>query len=317
MKKLSLLIIAYQRPNFLRETLANLPPYVDEVFISLDYPANLTSETNDRHLEIIDLVAKFQSDFQGKTKFFSRSSNVGCSAAVVSSCDWFYSHVDYGAVLEDDCIPSSDFFDLILGAKDHIKDELKILLACGHQVAPAHILGESWALSNYPLIWGWGTSAEKWLVMKSLILSRDFEKATRKKMANLDMKTFCFFRAGARRSFQGYMDAWDAPLLFGMLANGYSAILPPRNLIKNVGNDSVAVHTIGNSKWLNAEVEPIDFDFSCPTIKPKMELWLNKKYFRISFRHIFSTKVTYLLDLVRKPKYGNLSARISSARIDN
>lgn len=316
MKKLPLLIVAYQRPDSLNKILRGLPVFVDEVFISVDYPKDFTIESSARFLEIITLVSEFDKNFEGKVNLHTRTENVGCSAAVVSSCDWFFSRVNYGAILEDDCIPSDDFFELVIGAEEYVVAESKILLVCGHQVVPKDILGDSWALSRFPLIWGWGTSASKWEVMKSLIVAGEFTGSNPGNV-EIDLKTFSFFQAGARRSQHGYMDAWDAPLAFGMIANDYKAILSPRNLISNVGSDSVAVHTSGKSRWLNTSVETITFDYLPPVESRAMEEWLVRNYYKIRIRHLLTTKITLLLDLLRAPRFGNLSNRISKARISN
>ena len=316
MKKLPLLIVAYQRPDFLRKILGELPAFVSEVYISVDFPKDLTPQSSARFLEIIKVVSDFNENFEGKTIIHTRTENVGCSAAVVSSCDWFFSQVNYGAILEDDCIPSQNFFEFVLGAENYLVADSKILLVCGHQVVPKEIIGDSWAIGRFPLIWGWGTSALKWKVMKSLIVSGDFVSSNPGNI-KIDLKTFSFFQAGARRSHDGYMDAWDAPLAFGMIANNYRAILPPRNLIRNVGNDSVAVHTTGKSRWLNTSVEPIAFHYSSPVDSQAMEEWLVRRYYKIRLRHLLTTKITRLLDLLRTPRFEKLPDRISKARISN
>lgn len=152
--------------------------------------------------------------------------------------------------------------------------------------------------------------------MKSLIISGNISQAINKK-PKLKRREFSFFYAGARRSRNGYMDAWDAPLLFGMLLNGYKAILPPRNLINNVGNDDVAVHTSKKSRWVNLEPESIQSQNEVPRESNMIDRWLITNYFKIRFRHVLSTRITWFFDLMRKPKYEKLAIRISNARIGN
>jgi hypothetical protein len=39
-----------------------------------------------------------------------RTDNLGCRAAVAGAIDWFFEQVEYGVILEDDCLPHLDFF---------------------------------------------------------------------------------------------------------------------------------------------------------------------------------------------------------------
>ena len=314
MEKLPLLLIAYQRPENLMRILSGLPTFVDEIFISLDYPSVSTLESNARFLEIQNLIEDFQIEFKGNINLHVRTANVGCSANVVSSCDWFFSHVQFGAILEDDCLPSMEFFELVNGAKKYLESEPEILLVSGHQVAPNEISGNTWSLSKFPLIWGWATTAAKWETMKSLIVSEHY-LGKNSNISRIDLRTSSFFKAGARRSHKGYMDAWDAPLAYGMLVNNFKSILPPRNLIRNVGFDSVAVHTSEKSKGLNQSWESLEFEYSEPRELYLLDNWIEKNYFVVRYRHVFTTRITRLLDMFQKAKLENLAVRVLKARI--
>jgi len=48
-------------------------------------------------------------DWECDVKTLFREQNIGCKRAVSSAIDWFFSHVEEGIILEDDCMPDRCF----------------------------------------------------------------------------------------------------------------------------------------------------------------------------------------------------------------
>ena len=61
-----------------------------------------------------------------------------------------------------------------------------------------------------------------------------------------------YWLEGARRAYQGYVDVWDTALVALINSGPFFTLLPPTNLISNIGNDSVATHTGEDTLWTNA-----------------------------------------------------------------
>lgn len=68
-------------------------------------------------------------------------TNKGCSASILSGVDWISSEIENSCVLEDDCIPSSDFFPYVRDALNVVEKNPKVLLVSGNQFVPALITG--------------------------------------------------------------------------------------------------------------------------------------------------------------------------------
>ena len=123
-----------------------------------------------------------------------------------------------------------------------------------------------------------------------------------------------YWREGARRAFEGYVDVWDTPLVYVINKGSYFSLLPPTNLISNIGNDSVATHTRNDGVWTNATQN--DFskeDFGVPSVNVEADLWLKKNLYKIRFRHLFSTSFTKIKDKFRNPKFEQLTTRWARA----
>jgi hypothetical protein len=306
-KTFAVLIVGYQRVDAIRSILEQcLAAEVRNVLLSLDFPKVVTTETLGNNARIRNLVVEYETKFDS---FLSRflDVNIGCSANVLSSCDWAFNQYEAVAVLEDDCKPSLGFFEFCEDSKGFLKKNNHTLLACGTQFVPVAERGSFSVLSKYALTWGWFTNADHWKAIKSEIGLLSHERGMNLNSFNYER---VYWREGARRAYQGYVDVWDTALLAVINQGPYFALLPPSNLITNIGNDSVATHTGADKMWTNAAPEKYELeDFGIPAVNLKVDLWLKENLYKISFRHLFSTRITRIRDFFRKPKLDELLKR--------
>jgi len=280
---------------------------IDKIYVAIDGPAKQTSRHDvDSCIAIANRFKKKYPNF-----IFTKISefNLGAAASVLSACDWVFTQEEFAVIIEDDCLPTEDFFIWIRDSKKYLTNDKKILLISGNQFAPSEITRSLPCLSKYPLIWGWATSKSKWKIIASLIL--DF-KQINKKVKGDSYIEYCFWRSGARRSLEGYIDAWDIPLAYIFNQIGAKALLPASNLVSNIGGDSHATHTRGFSKWLEFPTQNYTKFRTKPIQNIEIDQWYRKNLYNISFRHIFSTKISWLFDKlgVREKVRSNLIDRI-------
>src|SRR4051812_35098447 len=78
-----------------------------QLFVAADGPrkGNKTDDAKCREARSIIKV-----DWPCELKTLYREENLGCRRAVSSGISWFFSLVEEGIVLEDDCLPHPDFF---------------------------------------------------------------------------------------------------------------------------------------------------------------------------------------------------------------
>lgn len=316
--ELALLVIAYLRPDNLEFILDTaIDAGVKIIYISIDYPKNPTKDNLELHNQVISVARKYRNCSQYTIHIVEREFNVGCSAAVLSSCDWFFNNVEKGIVLEDDCIPTSDFFEYCRDALKIVQNDEGIWIACGTQFAPRS-LSHTWVLSKYPLTWGWATTSIKWKEM-SASLRESEGKLPRFKSRNISFPEAIYWDAGALRATRGISDAWDTPLVQKMLLNSKLAILPNVSLVSNIGNDEFATHTHGSSIGLKQETGKYTRSDYLPIVNTDVDYWLKKRFYRIRIRHILTTRVTYLIDALQSRNRHNLSleSRWENAKIEN
>ena len=91
------------------------------------------------------------------------SENMGCDQRVSSGLDWVFQHCDRAMVLEDDCVPSPEFFTFCAEMLEHYKDDLRIMHVSGDNFQDGQWRGDgSYYFSHYTHSWGWGTWSRAW-----------------------------------------------------------------------------------------------------------------------------------------------------------
>ena len=309
----SALIIAYRRHENVSRLIHILSKKgINRIYVAIDCnspsdPASLLDVK-----KTIDVTMEASRRMPGQIRMAVHSENVGCSAAVLSACDWFFENEEFGVILEDDCIPAEEFFSYANHARNIIETNSNVWLFCGTQFASQEKSEDSWSLSRYALIWGWGTSKRNWNEIRSS-LKEEFLRILSKEISFVEKQ---YWNAGASRSSSGVVDAWDNVLIHRMLTLGKKSILPKYALVSNVGNDLAATHTVGKSPWLRIETGSFDLPKTGPIDNSGLDQWLKAKVYRIYIRHILTTRITHFFDFIsgHRNRAENLVIRWENAR---
>lgn len=291
----ALLVLGYLRPTNLARILSIAESSgISSIYISIDAPKVLTQQTSAIHDDVVRISKEYAQKSGLDVRVMVRNQNVGCASAVLSSCDWFFSNEEWGVVLEDDCIPSPDFFKFVQDSLLHIESDNDIWMVCGTQFAPPELC-DVWQKSTYALTWGWATTRDRWHDMTFALRLRE---SNLERGSNANLAECCYWNAGAKRAFAGFSDAWDTPLLQRMKINNKYALLPRQALVTNIGNDRFAVHTHGDSIGLNQSLGRYQRTSNPPQTNEAMDNWLRDHFYKIRSRHILTTKFTSLLDFL-------------------
>jgi hypothetical protein len=293
----AVLIIAYRRTVEIERILQECQENnIKKIYVALDGPKAGDIDGEKDNKAIRELVTNYQKNYSGVITTLFRDQNVGCAAACLSACDWVFENEEYAIVLEDDCIPSPDFFEFARASINPLNSDSNIWLACGTQFAPKDIHNDSWSLSTYALIWGWLTSRANWQEISSAIrIGNPISKIN-----STTPWERIYWNQGSRRAYSGWKDVWDTILLQQMIANNKYAILPNEPLITNVGNDSSATHTVENSPWLHLNLGKFNAPQNPPAISTTADKWLYSKFYKIALRHLVTTRITHLRDFMNK-----------------
>ena len=174
-----------------------------------------------------------------------RDTNLGCREAVSSAVNWFFEQEEEGIILEDDCLPSSDFFSFCKAMLHTYRHDSRIGHICGSNFQLGQKRGDgSYYFSRIPHVWGWASWRRAWKGYDVNISTFPEFKSSRlmegipafSEFSEQWLNTF-------ERVYKDNFDTWDYQYTYHHLVNNRLAIIPNSNLIKNIGFDEQATHT--------------------------------------------------------------------------
>jgi len=181
------------------------------------------------------ILSSIDWDCEVKTLF--RDENLGCKRAVSSAIDWFFSHVEEGIILEDDCVPDQSFFPFCQELLERYRDDRRIMMISGMNYLFNKIeIRESYYFSRYYPIWGWATWKRAWSCYD--INMSEWPKVGSERYLN---QVYChnkivnFLQDIFAKAHSNQIDTWDIQWFFTCIINYSLAICPKYNLISNIG----------------------------------------------------------------------------------
>lgn len=285
------LLIAFNRPNFTEKVFKEIrKARPKKLFVVVDGPRN--EEERRKVEEVRKIVSNI--DWPCKVKKLIRQKNLGCRKAESSAIDWFFENVKQGIVLEDDCLPSQDFFKFCEEMLEKYRDDKRIMHISGN-----NFLGNwrrdkySYYFSKYPFSWGWASWRRAW--KKYDVDMKLYPEIKKKKyLENIHLSFFenHSIKSLFEATYKG-LDTWDYQWFFANLINNGLSIVPNYNLVRNIGFGKNSTHTKKEHFYLSVSTKEIEF----PLKHPPFMIWdeeSDKKYFRRFFwkrvRNLFLRK---------------------------
>jgi hypothetical protein len=308
------LLLAFRRWQNIDKILENCRSAgVSRIYIHFDAGKNSREEADVS--KALEYAFAYRDRWGLDLRIAKQTQNIGCAASMILSIDEILLEEESIIVLEDDCIPSLDFFSFMDYSFRKMSSHPQIAISCGAQFAPEEITQGRSVISRYPLNWGWGVTKFNWELVSKNLISRD--KLKYRRGSGISRAETTYWNAGSRRAIRGFTDVWDTLLVREMLRLGFYSMLPPNNLVLNVGDDEPALHTRKGETRVNYPVGRfLESEFG-PIASDGFEKWIRKYLFGISKRHLLSTKLTFLMDFfIREPKLGLLSERIQNASVN-
>lgn len=198
-------------------------------------------------------------------------ANLGCRSRVVSGLNWAFTLVEEAIIFEDDCLPDDTFFPFCEELLDKYRDDLRIhAIAGSNLIASRFTPPESYYLCKLGSYWGWATWRSRWVefdehlqrwpaLRESNALAEIFD---RKKDVGHWTQIFDTMYEGKGAS----ATTWDYQWSFVGFFAHRTVLVPRVNLIKNIGFDADATHTMEVDPRVVVPVMSIDF----PLIHPPL-----------------------------------------------
>jgi hypothetical protein len=198
--------------------------------------------------------------------------NLGCRGNIPRGITWAFSQVDRAVILEDDTVPSPDFFAFCAEMLERYADDARIMTVSGTNHFPGHAnFGPySYLFSGYAVTWGYATWARAWRhydadmrlwpaakesgLLKSGFLAPQEQMVWQKVFDEVWSRT-C------------KCDPYDYQWTFASFLYGGLSIVPRANLVTNIGGGPEATHTKqADGKCLGRLVDAIDWPLKHPLV---------------------------------------------------
>jgi hypothetical protein len=177
-------------------------------------------------------------------------AHMGCRKGVATAIDWFFSQIEEGIILEDDCVPHASFFSFAAELLDRYRHDERVAHISGDcflgldRLSPKGREGESYYFSRFTHVWGWASWRRAW------------------KLYDVNMRQWPQIKAGGltqfipdsprpelwverlENTFSGLIDTWDWQWQFACWINRVLTINPTLNLVSNIGFGEHATHSI-------------------------------------------------------------------------
>ncbi len=201
--------------------------------------------------------------------------NLGASNNIIRSLDHFFSRNKFGIIIEDDCVPSPQFFQYISFASSQRLLDDRIVCITGNRFSSSNLFfGKKAHLSKFYSGWGWATWSDVW---------DSFRAYTKIDSPEIVRQLFLLLKPWERKYFKQVLDSreldsvlpWDYAFQFMMITNKWKCLVPPYNLVQNIGFTKDATHTFNLSPdFFSVPLETIPFEsFSLKVSQSRIKMW--------------------------------------------
>jgi GR25 family glycosyltransferase involved in LPS biosynthesis len=279
---MNVLLIAWRRPEHLKRVIDAVRKVTpNKIFVAIDGPRLGNEYVEERALiERVKSMIKTEIDWDCDLNLNYQVENLGCRLGVSTAITWFFQHVEEGIILEDDCVPSEDFFSFISEMLIKYRDDDRIMHITGNNFNRGRNFNkDSYYFSIYNHMWGWATwkrawtkyyfSETYWLELKNSNFLKSYLNST----LEVNFWTKYFDEIFIHKT----LDTWDYVWRLNIWSNNGLTITPNVNLVTNIGFDELATHS---KKGKSSPIEKISFPLLHPlkVIKNKRtDNWTFKK----------------------------------------
>lgn len=236
------------------------------LYIASDGPRNgkekyLVDSVRARVMQMVDW------DCQIFTLF--REDNLGCKRAVHEAIQWFFAKEEKGIVLEDDVLPSKYFYNYCAGMLEVYKDFENVGSIAGrNELGDFASANSDYFGSSKFFCWGWASWSDRIL---GISVDTDYSEVL--SCTSMGFREKLLVKGMLGLISAGGVNSWAFPYDLNFRKRGRICIVPQKNMIKNIGLNTVGAHSNGTQE------DQVDvFSSFNPAISKTAELNADSKF---------------------------------------
>lgn len=287
-----ILFLVFNRPDTTRKVFQRIREHKpNKLYIAADGPRLNRENEHNLCSEVRSITEDIDWDCEVHRLY--RTKNLGCGPAVSSAIDWFFDKEEWGIILEDDCLPSLQFFDFCNTCLELYRDNNIIMHVSGNNYTNINYsTGQLAFFSNYPHIWGWATWRRAWSLysykiedgIDSLMSNRDF---------NWEEKRY--WKKIYRAVVNGKINTWDYQWLFTLWKYNGIAISPVVNMVENIGITGSSTHEFLRDTIRDRPYELMDLTLGLPS-----DIVIDTNADKLTFKNVYSRSPSRLYRLIKE-----------------
>ena len=258
--KTPILLITFNRPDHVRRVLTEIRKQQPvQLFVCQD-GAREGNESDRVKCQEVREVVKELVDWPCELHTLYQEKNLGCGRGPVTGITWLFENVEQGIIMEDDCLPHSDFFGYCEELLERYKNDERIGFIGGCNYIKTN--GEaSYVFSGgHHQTWGWATWRRTWKQFDytlSSISKDDFTKMLNEYCMSWRQKEYWWSIFEKVKVDQMNHSSWDYQFYFSCWKHHQFTIAPSVNLVSNIGCGEDATHTQAQGSLLMKQASAI------------------------------------------------------------
>ncbi|MGE5558748.1 MAG: glycosyltransferase family A protein [Bacillota bacterium] len=213
----------------------------------------------------------------GNIRVIESEYNKGLADSIVSGVDYILGRSEQIIILEDDCVPSSDFLDFMLKCLIKYKDENRIMSLSGYalpiRLPPDYPYDIYYTYRSTS--WGWGTWGRAWKYFNrsgNLLDEIKKSRTLKEKINRIGADLIPMLEMHAK----GQIDSWSVFWSIAIIKNNGLCVNPTKSRIENIGFDGTGVHC-GKSGKFKVGISSSDKEIVFPE-EVKVENFIIRQY---------------------------------------
>lgn len=241
------LLMIFNRPILTRSVLESVKAAAPRrLYIAADGPRDGVADDIVRCADTRRLVELIDWDCEVKLQF--QESNLGVGAGVKAAIDWFFKNEERGIILEDDTVPTIDFFKFCDEMLARYHDDDRIGSVCGtnsSDYSPDH---SSYFFARGCRVWGWASWARSWKNFDfELSWLRESQASSIRENLGTTEVSRKIWDLNFKSVQHGRIDTWDWQWVASLASQNQLSVYPSKNLVSNIGFGEDATHTFGTA----------------------------------------------------------------------
>lgn len=262
-------VFFYRRPEHLRQVMEKVRQARPPILFGISDGAKAGHPEIQKGVEDSRRVFREAVDWPCRWELLERTRNFGSYLSVSRGLDWVFERVGETIVLEDDTVPDSTFFRFTAELLEKYRDDPKVGAVCGSNYDDSKDWPgrASYRFSRYHHSWGWGTWKRAWKFFdRKEELLAEVPSLRRENWLRLSRKEWAYWERCFQRTYARKLDSWDYRWTLSLWKHHMACIIPKVNLVRNIGFDAQATHTVEHdfAKLTMHEIQPMTFPLNPP-----------------------------------------------------